>query len=497
MKRKIWWLGMMTVPLLLQAASWGEHTLRSNMIHRYKEEPNTAGRFEEMFTKGRFYGRLRLNSFGFKWKDELIRQGKPLRKDHVTAGVGGSLIYKSAILNGFAFGAGVYGSVAEGSLSRRQAYLYKAGKGVFCRYDRLTEGTHGMFSLAQAYLEYRHSQTYLKVGRQLFESFLTKSNDTKMIPNAFEGVTLTSKALPDTLLKAAYLTRQKLRDHAAFHHLFAYGKVPGAPWNTFTQYRENDDSNMHIGLTTSKLDAHGIDDRLIVLEAKNRSIGHLSLWANYTGVPDLLSSAMVQADYTLTLGEWKFKPGLRYMQQFDNGAGHVIGKNAANRRMIATGYKNPESLESWLAGARLDVEKDRFKVRFGYTRVADKADIIAPWRGFPTAGFTRAMSQYNWYANTKTYMLQVKYDTEDFYGIGLLSRFAYQDFDDSKPGVQADSKIFTFDVMKGFGGDTHLYAKLRYGHVWGDGATPLVGKPGKFKLDPAYDEVRFEINYLF
>jgi len=480
-----------------EAAEQMTQLLRPNMTLQYYKVLPTVESIDQWFSQGQFYGRLRFNSFGFQWKKELTRNGKAIRKDHAIAGVGGSLIYKSAYLDGFAFGVGVYGSAAEGSLSRREAYLYKAGKGVFSRYDRLTDGTSGMLSLAQAYLAYRYGKTELKAGRQLFESFLTKSNDTKMIPNAFEGMTLTSKELPDTVLKAAYLTRQKLRDHSEFHHIAAYGKVPGAPLDAFTQYTENDDSSMHIGLTTSRLDAHGIDDRLVVAEVKNKSIKDLSLYANYTGVPDLFSSAMIQMDYLFQNGGWRFQPGLRYMQQFDNGAGDVIGQNGASRRLITTGYRDPDSLDSWLVGVRLDVAKEDLKIRLGYTKVGDRADIIAPWRGFPTSGFTRAMSQYNWYANTQSYMLQVKYDTTSFYDLALLGRFVYQDFDDNKPGVQADSKVFTLDVMKGFDGASHLYAKLRYGHVWGKDDTPIVGKPGKFKLDPSYDEVRFEINYLF
>ena len=63
-------------------------------------------------------------------------------------------------------------------------------------------------------------------------------------------------------------------------------------------------------------------------------------------------------------------------------------------------------LTTWLLGVRCDLALDNLQLRLAYTKVADKADIIAPWRGFPTAGFTRAMSQYNWYANTKSYMVQ-------------------------------------------------------------------------------------------
>ena len=471
-----------------------KYTLRSDMTLQYSQLPHEVDTLGEMFTQGILYGRLRFNSFGFKWGEELSKGDVPIRKDNAIAAIGGSLLYRSGVLNGVWFGGGLYATTSAGNLEREESYLYKSGKDAFSRYDRLKDGTVGILTLAQGYLAYTHAETTLKAGRQIFESFLTKSNDSKMIPNTFEGVTLDSKVLPQTDIKAAYLTRQKLRDHSTFHHLFAYGYNPDEPYSAYSQ---NDDSSMHIGLTLDKLEAAGIDDRLVVLDVHNHSVENLALWGNYTLVPDLISYAMIEADYGFDLGSWRVVPGIRYMQQSDEGAAAIIGPNAASRRLLTTGYKNPQSLDASMFGARIDLKHERLKLRLGYTDVADKADMITPWRGFPTSGFTRVMGQNNWYANTKSYMLQVKYDTGFFDDLSLMGRFAYQDFDDSKPGVQADSNVLTLDVMKGFGSKSHLYAKMRYGHVWGEDDTPIAGSPGKFKLDPSYDEIRFEINYLF
>ena len=160
------------------------------------------------------------------------------------------------------------------------------------------------------------------------------------------------------------------------------------------------------------------------------------------------------------------------------------------------------SFDSALYGARVDVVEDAFKLRFGYTKVADKGDIIAPWRGFPTSGFTRAMGQYNWYANTQSYMVQLDYEFEMIPEFKIISRFVVQDFDDEKLGVQADSKVFNIDLYKGLG-ESPLYLKTRFAHVVGDSNTIVhnVSVDGLLKdvtkRDPSYDEIRFEINYLF
>ena len=94
-------------------------------------------------------------------------------------------------------------------------------------------------------------------------------------------------------------------------------------------------------------------------------------------------------------------------------------------------------------------------------------------------------------------MVQGIYNVESFEHIRIVGRFAYQDFDDEKLAVQADSKVLTMDVMKGFNGDSNIYLKLRYAHVIGEDDTPLPGFVDTYKPDPSYDELRLEINYLF
>ena len=455
--------------------------LKSNMRELYKIVPQEVDSIGDIFKEGLFYGRLRFNSF---WSDK--------GENHYVIGTGGSLIYKSAYFNGFGFTAGLYTTQNPYHMDDEDATIYKAGKGVLSRYDVLSSGKYGITSLAQAYLEYRSESIFLQAGRVIFESFLTKSNDTKMIPNTFEGVTLQTGVIPHTKLKVGYLTKQKLRDHSTFHHLLAYGDDASDP---YSQYTQNDDTAMHKGLKLSDLQARGIDDELIVFEAKNSAIDNLMLTFNYTAVPKLISSAMIEADYRFDVGELKVKPALRYMQQFDDGAGEIGG---ANLKTNTFGYSDPESLKSALYGARVDLAQNAWKLRFGYTKVADEGDLIAPWRGFPTGGFTRAMGQYNWYANTKTYMIRADYDFAKaglVPGLKAFMRYAVQDFDDTKPGVQADSNVLTLDLLKEFDSIPNLYAKVRMAYVEGESDT--IAGDGSLKEDPSYYEVRFELNYLF
>ncbi len=450
-----------------------------------KEFPEDVQSFESLLTKGVFYGRLRLNSFAYRNNNESY--------DQEILGIGGSFGYKSAYLYGLGFTAIAYSSQELWHGTMDDLSHYKAGKDILSRYDAINGGRHGINTLAQAFIEYKDDESSLKVGRQVFESFLTKSNDTKMIPNTFTGVTVESRRIPSSRLKVALLTSQKLRDHSSFHHLLAYGDNPKDPHASWT---ENDDGAMHRGLTLSKLESRGIEDRLLIFDLKNNTFANTTLNFNYTSVPELISSLMVEGSYRFIFGDFKIIPSLRYMKQFDNGAGAIGGANLRNNTV---GYRNSESLESSLFASRVDFVKNIWSVRFGYSSIEDGGDLLAPWRGFPTGGYTRAMGQYNWYANTDTYMLRADYNLGRAGWLPktrAMMRYAIQDFDDKKAGVQSDTQVLTFDLIKkGFDFSPNLYGKFRMAHVVGEDDT--VASDGTLKPDPSYNEFRLEFNYLF
>ena len=146
----------------------------------------------------------------------------------------------------------------------------------------------------------------------------------------------------------------------------------------------------------SKLKAAGIDDRLIVFQAENKSIPNLSIMANLTDVPDLVGLAAGEVNYTIALaGGITLVPGLKYLSQFDHGGGKIGGASLAGKISTADarGYRDPHSLDGSLVAARISLIKGAGNLLIGYSRVSDDADLVAPWRGFPTGGYTRAMGQ--------------------------------------------------------------------------------------------------------
>ncbi|MCW9026294.1 MAG: OprD family outer membrane porin, partial [Thiovulaceae bacterium] len=347
--------------------------------------------------------------------------------------------------------------------------------------------------LGQAYLQYDISKTSIKIGRQLFESVFTKSNDTKMIPNTFDGVSATIKDIPDSIIQLGYFTDQKLRDHTSSHDVLAVS-VDDNTTSIREDWNGNDDSGVNKSLTT---DLIGNDNKLIIATLTNKSIKNLKANVSVAIIPDVLTNATLEAHYRINVGgDLVVAPGFRYMQQIDNldSATNVASLKGSSS---VDGYDDPTSLDSSLIAIRLDIKDKAFLFRLGYSAIEDAADIIAPWRGFPTAGFTRAMAQYNWYANTKTYMARVGYNFDKagiIKGFNIFARYAIQDFDDSKDAVQADSSILHLDAMQNIG--KNLQAKVRIGLVSADDDI-VKENLGGTKTDVSYNEYRFELNYFF
>ena len=477
----------------LAAADEPKRTLKNNMTEVYSVLPETVTALSDVFAKGEVYGRIRMNYFEWVYDDAPIH-------DPTGFALGGSLIYKTAPFHGVSGTAGLYTAQNFGLLDRDDALLGRSGKDTFSRYNKMEEGDWGMTVLAQAYLQYHFHKTDIKIGRQIFESFLTKSNDTKMIPNTFEGYTFISNDMPATTIKLAYLTKQKLRDHTEFHDVITYNDGKG---RTYSKWNNNDDSAVHKGLSHENLTAAGenTDNDLIVAGVTNKSMKHLKLDLWYTGVPDLFYSVMAEPNYEIPLPNgWSLTPGLRYMQQFDDGAG-AVGGAALNGSLAgvtgsAKGYEDADSVDGKLYAARLVLKKGAGSLLAGYSKISDDADFIAPWRGFPTAGYTRSMAQYNWEANTQSWMAQAYYD---FGKAGVIKGFragidyVYMDYDDKKEQLgghfKTDRDNIHADMWYRLPFFPDLEAKVRIGLVDADDTT--IG------VDPSYNEFRFELNYLF
>lgn len=476
-----------------------DRVVKDNYQVEYTKVPGEAYSFGEIFTEGEVYGRLRSNNFFWDWDT----QKDGTTADNKMMGLGGSLVYKTGFFNGFGATVGFYGTVPlhgdnKDAFSATTNYG-KAGKDTYHTRADGTEGAMGNF--AEAYLEYKAGKNNFKIGRQGIDSMMLATNDTKMIPNTFEAAVLESKGiLPDTTLRGAYIVSQKLRDHQSFHSIIAFEK-----------YNENDDSGVHKGLTPSLISGAGqdVNPEMVLVTAQNTSIPNLKLNAEYVGVDGFVKTAIAEANYQIKLNDaWTLTPGVRYLRQMDDGAGAIGGaalsgtfKGNTTYVGAANGYTDPNNADGSIIMARLVAASGPLELSAGYSKVADDADIIAPWRGFPTGGYTRSMAQVDWIANTQNWAVKAVYDFGKagvVPGLKIAADYENMNFDDSKAFVSTftDRDIFHVDAWQTFKSLPNTEFKFRFATIDADPAYTSATVQGTVDNN-SYNEYRFEINYLF
>ncbi|MBN2870229.1 MAG: OprD family outer membrane porin [Campylobacterales bacterium] len=470
-----------------------DRTVKGNYQVEYTKAPGAVNSFTEMFTEAEVYGRLRSNMFW--WDVDNAKNNSTA--DHNVWGLGGSLVYKTGYFHGFGATVGFYGTVPmhdENVFPGTTTNYTKMGKDTFHTRADGSEGAMGNF--AEAYGEYKNGKTNVKVGRQGIDSMMLATNDTKMIPNTFEAAVIETKEIPDTTLRAGYIMAQKLRDHQSFHSVIAY--------DSDSKFEGNDDSGAHKGLSTDNIRARGngdVDPEMILVTAQNTSIPNLKLNAEYVALNGFFNTAVVEANYKIKLSDaWILTPGVRYLNQMDDGAGYIGGAALSNKLQNKTGasggYKDARNADGNIIMARLVAANGPLELSAGYSKVGDKADIIAPWRGFPTGGYTRSMAQVDWIANTKNWAVKAAFDFGKaglVPGLKIAADYENMNFDDAKSATSGftDRDIFHVDAWQTFASLPNTEFKFRFATVDAD---PSVGDTIDYN---SYNEYRFEINYLF
>jgi hypothetical protein len=474
-----------------------DRILKPNYQVDYIKSPVEVSTFGNMITQGEVYGRIRSNAFWWDWEKEIY----PLTQDNNAWGLGGSIVYKTAFLHGFGATVGFYGTIPLNDENTRGPSIInyaKAGKDTFHTRDDGSEGAIGV--VAEGYGEYKTSKNDLKIGRQIIESTLLASNDGKMVPNTFEAAVFETKLIPDTTARIGYVMSQKLRDHQSFHSLIAYKK-----------YNENDDNGVNKGLTPALIQKYGADvnPEMLILTVANKSIPNLLINGEYDALNGFFSTSIAELNYQfpLTLG-WQITPGLRYLYQHDRGAGKIGGASLNGvfkdnyTASDTKGYTNPNSVDGSMWAARIVANRGPLTLMIGYSDISDKADLIAPWRGFPTGGYTRSMSQLDWIANTQNTMLKAEYDFNKeriVPGLKIAVDYVTMNFDDAKVIARStdlsDRNIFHIDLIQEFSFLPNAEFRFRFATISADPSSKT--SPTLAHDYESYNDYRLELNYLF
>lgn len=488
------------------------------------------------FKEGKLDGRIRAHYMATDWDHNdqwnvgLAAPGKP-DNDSKGLAIGGSLIYKTAPLYGLSAGVGMYTTQSVGFLTDddngNTAGHPKntTASDLFARGPGATTNFGGSYSvLAQSYLQYDIAKSSVKGGRFLMSNPFISPNDTKMIPLAVQGASFVSNDISNTTIELDYADKIKERGMNYFGSMADTGDTPDAIKNYYnTHYTTSAAITANDQLSYGQDSAPGV----LIAGIKNKSIDSLELQGWFMNWPDIIDQAMGEANYKIKAGDVGLAFGGRYMQQFDHGAGNIItpmdgSSRYATGAVTATGPTgatskvqlkgdNDNSVNTYMYALRAVASYQAAKFLVAYSHTASGGDLIAPWRAFPTEGYTRSMTQTDWNANTKSYKAQFDYDFNSMVsGLSALVSYSYYNRDPSKVGYQGqtdryygngDTRQWNCDVKYAVASVKGLELKVRTMIQQNDAVRNITGNTGGasegITNNTSNKEMRVEVNYLF
>lgn len=399
---------------------------------------NAADDLTSAFKEGKFEGRLRTQYFLTDW--DMIN-GTDKDNNGRGLAVGGSLQYKTAPFYGLSAGAGLYTTqnpfgitdVNDGAnMTTSSKFNSTTSNDLFLRDakntnyssgsnpDQLVLYGQGYAVLAQSYLQYDIAYSTVKGGRFLMTNPWITPNDTKMIPITIEGIQLITKDIPNTQIQFDHAIAIKERGMSYFGNMADTGDTPDAIKTHYTTtYGVASMSN------PATFGTAGDAPNVTIAGITNKSLEGLELqtWAMHW--PNLIDQGLLEANYVIKILDTTLTLGGRYVQQRDTGAGKII---LGNTNTTLNYGDTDNRVDTYLWALRGIIQYGSAKLLLAASHTDDGADMIAPWRGFLTQGYTRTMTVTDWNANTHAYKIQLDYDFNRLIP-GLSGFISYASYD--------------------------------------------------------------------
>lgn len=389
----------------------------------------------DAFKNGTFSGYIRLHH---------ITGGDPVAKNG--SAIGGKLKYETGALAGFSAGAAFYTSQDTGYTKPDNG----PAQGL------LGDNLEDYSALGEAYINYKSKEMNVRLGRQEFKTPMTE-NPVTLIPNLFEGVVLTSNAIPDLSLNISHITKIQYGTRSATEKLLigdvAYAMTAGTGEGLETATgafgattTKGKGSFMSIGRAALGSTA-GSTSGMTVLSATYKGIKNLSIraWDYYSW--DIMNTLYMDADYTNKIGDVGVKLSAQYLNQKDVGS---YPRSASIRTRLSQYNSNTDkfvaqnlwaqlidangNIDSSMYGAKLELSAYGLTV-MGALNKNGNGHVINPYGGDP-AYTTMIFARNEYRADTDAYKVGLKYNFEKIGVKGLV-------FDVSRAVYDTDAVYYT------------------------------------------------------
>lgn len=432
-----------------------------------------ADTLADAFKNGKVSGELKAYYF-----DKEHPYSEPHAHENLFA-TGVTLNYVTDSLYGFKLGTTFQSSASP--------FATEAAKNMFAD-DMYGPGAQ----LSEAYLAYALGKTEIKVGRQFLGTPLVASSGSRIIKEAFEGVSIVNKDLPNTTLIGVYVNK------------FQYKTDLFTDFDPHAEFGENRKigrfTNMFAVPTgwgeTSKPPMIKADD-VFSLAAINQSIPNLKLtgaYARVENVADWISNDPIsdvniyhlEANYVIPMNGFKLGFDALY--------------KASRIGTIETPADAPDyRFNGHYLGGRVGIyELAGFGASFAMGQSAKKDHLLSGVGLGTDYSYTgNAFTAYESYqANTKSYEGKVSYDFSKVGVNGLTSyvQYAVDKQGEDTPGnkLNGDYNIVSAEVAYAFAGALKGFSTmLQYQH------NDLETLQGGVSENLKSTQYRFKANYKF
>lgn len=322
--------------------------------------------------------------------------------------VGGHLGFETGDFNGLSLGARMYSTnfidIHDGDPRSSASFDPSLFGG---NYDSYTY-------LGELYMNYKISNTNIKIGRQKLDTPLAGSDDARMLPNLFEAVVVSNTDIKDTTLIAAHVTKESV---GTFGNVYAPGTL-------------SIQSGYGLGFkdgTSGKFENMGH----IALGSGNDTDGVTAIAGIYTGIPnlkiqawdyyayDILNALYLQADYAW---DCKLNPNIK------------MSASAQYINESDVGDKLAGSVDSNYFGVKLGSKIQDLDLSIAYSKTGKSTGdsmnggVISPWGGMPA--FTQGMvTRHQFFSDTTAIKGTVGYNLKSLTNLPLNASAYYVDYD--------------------------------------------------------------------
>jgi hypothetical protein len=327
--------------------------------------------------------------------------------------VGGSIGYTTAEYYGLSAGATFYTVHGLG------------GADADTEGTLLLKGREATSMLGQAYLQYKLSNTVLKVGRQQIDTPLAGSDNIRIIPNLFEAALLINSDLPNTTLIAGHVSKMM-------------GLVDG-PGDTF---QHMSDASPASGVVSNK----GVS--VVAGIYSNKDIGvDAQLWDYYAY--DILNAVYFDLTYSIS----DFSVAGQYYTYSELGAVKDAGVKVGYDVMGAKGAYSNENLG--------------IDLTLAYNKVGDSdmdVSVFGTWGGYPEFVFADETWFYSFgdsgsgARDAQAYSLALDYACKKIDGLGLTLKYVGFDMNEKYGSQDVD----IVDVIANYAVNDNLALSATY-----------------------------------